>query len=93
MIRNDNCCDIAVAESFFKTLKTEVIYHVNLHDFNHVQHVLFDYIEEFYNCKHIHSELGDLIPIEFETFRKRKAAQVSVQFFGAIPIATGGLSS
>jgi putative transposase len=74
MSRKGNCWDNAVAESFFKTLKTELIYHVNLLDFNHAQHVLFDYIDGFYNCKRIHSKLGDLSPMEFETFRKRKAA-------------------
>lgn len=74
MSRKGNCWDNAVAESFFKTLKTEVIYHVNLLDLNHAQHVLFDYIEGFYNCKRIHSRLKDLSPMEFERFRKRKAA-------------------
>jgi len=45
MSRKGNCWDNAVAESFFKTLKTELIYHVNLLDLNHAQHILFDYIE------------------------------------------------
>jgi len=74
MSRKGNCWDNAVAESFFKTLKTELIYHVNLLDLNHAQHVLFDYIEGFYNCKRIHSKLGDLSPMEFESLKKRKAA-------------------
>lgn len=74
MSRKGNCWDNAVAESFFKTLKTELIYHVNLLDENHAHHVLFDYIEGYYNCKRIHSKLGDLSPMEFESFRKRNAA-------------------
>ncbi|NLW29824.1 MAG: IS3 family transposase [Fibrobacter sp.] len=74
MSRKGNCWDNAVAESFFKTLKTELIYHVKLLDLNHAQHVLFDYIEGFYNCKRIHSKLGDLSPAEFETLMKKNAA-------------------
>jgi len=74
MSRKGNCWDNAVAESFFKTLKTELIYHVNLLDLDHAQHVLFDYIEGFYNCKRIHSKLGDLSPAEFETLMKKNVA-------------------
>jgi transposase InsO family protein len=74
MSRKGNCWDNVVAESFFKTLKSELIYHVNLLDLNHAQHVLFDYIEGFYNCKRIHSTLGDLSPIEFEDVKKRNVA-------------------
>ena len=74
MSRKGNCWDNAVAESFFKTLKSELIYHVNLLDLNHAQHVLFDYIEGFYNCKRIHTKLGDLSPMEFESVKKKNAA-------------------
>lgn len=74
MSRKGNCWDNAVAESFFKTLKTELIYHVNLLDLNHAQHILFDYIEGFYNCKRIHSCLGYLSPAEYESVKRKKIA-------------------
>lgn len=74
MSRKGNCWDNAVAESFFKTLKTELVYHVNLLDLNHAQHVLFDYIDGFYNCKRIHTKLGNLSPMEFEMVKIKKAA-------------------
>lgn len=82
MSRKGNCWDNAVAESFFKTLKTELIYHVNLLDLDHAQHVLFDYIEGFYNCKRIHSKLGDLSPAEFETLMKKKQLKIVSIFSG-----------
>ncbi|MBN1983687.1 MAG: transposase [Chitinivibrionales bacterium] len=62
MSRKGDCWDNSVAESFFKTLKTELIYHTTLIDLCHAQHILFEYIESFYNCKRIHGTLGYLTP-------------------------------
>jgi putative transposase len=66
MSRKGNCWDNAVAESFFHTLKTELIY---LEDFNtheQAQTVVFEYIEVFYNRQRCHSANGYLAPLAYE---------------------------
>lgn len=66
MSRKANCWDNAVAESFFKTLKTELIYHYNYHTRNQAEVAVFEYIEVWYNRKRLHSSLGYVTPMEFE---------------------------
>ncbi len=66
MSRQGNCWDNAVAESFFRTLKTEWAYHIRLEDFDHTKHELFEYIEEFYNNKRLHQTLDYCSPVAFE---------------------------
>ncbi len=66
MSRQGNCWDNAVAESFFKTLKTEWAYHANLRDYNHANRELFEYIEAFYNNKRLHQTLNYISPADFE---------------------------
>ena len=64
MSRKGDCWDNAVAESFFKTLKTE------LGDRFSSQHAarreVFAYIEAFYNTQRLHSTLGYVSPLEYE---------------------------
>lgn len=66
MSRKGNCWDNAVAESFFKTLKTELIYHVDLHNIHQLKQELFEYIELFYNRKRLHATLDYKTPVDFE---------------------------
>jgi len=61
------CYDNAVLESFFSTLKKELIYRERYHDVEDLQKSLFEYIEIFYNRQRKHSTLGYLSPFEFET--------------------------
>ena len=66
MSRKGNCWDNAVAESFFHTLKTELI---SLEDFDtheQAQTVVFEYIEVFYNRQRCHSANGYLAPLAYE---------------------------
>tara|TARA_B110000046_G_scaffold152581_1_gene161818 strand:+ start:387 stop:1196 length:810 start_codon:yes stop_codon:yes gene_type:complete len=66
MSRRGNCYDNAVAESFFKTLKKEL---VRKHIFltrEIAKSKIFEYIEMFYNAKRRHSYLGYISPNEFE---------------------------
>lgn len=66
MSRRGNCYDNAVAESFFKTLKKEL---VRKHIFltrEVAASKIFEYIEMFYNPKRRHSYLGYISPNEFE---------------------------
>jgi transposase InsO family protein len=64
--RTGICYDNAVAESFFATLKKEVIH---LHPWPTVAHLrtaVFEYIESYYNRRRPHSTIGYDTPIEYE---------------------------
>ena len=64
MSRRGNCWDNAVAESFFGSLKSELIYRENFATRIQASTAVFDYIEIFYNRRRIHSVLGYLTPWE-----------------------------
>jgi putative transposase len=66
MSRSGNCLDNAVAERFFRTLKSECL--VNWRDMpaEEVKHDIVDYIEMFYNSERLHSYLNYLCPNEYE---------------------------
>lgn len=69
-----NCYDNAVAESFFKTLKTELIYHIRYFTRAQARASIFEYIEVFYNRVRKHSYLGYLPPAQFEQLTNKIAA-------------------
>jgi putative transposase len=64
-----NCYDNAVTESFFHTLKTELVYHETYETRDQARKSIFKYIEMFYNRKRIHSTLGGVSPYQFEQMR------------------------
>lgn len=64
--RPGNCLDNAVAESFFKTLKTEMYYHRVLSTQQEARQALFEYIEAFYNPIRLHSTLDYVSPADYE---------------------------
>lgn len=64
--RPRQCWDNAVAESFFATLKTELIYRQPLPTRAAARHAVFEYIEVFYNRQRLHSALGYRSPAEYE---------------------------
>ena len=66
MSRKGNCWDNAVAESFFKTLKSELIYHQRFETIKQAELAVFEYIEIWYNRQRIHSALGYKNPVEIE---------------------------
>ena len=66
MSAKGNCYDNAVAESFFKTLKYELIDGYKFYNKNDLDQVLFKKIEMEYNCKRIHSFLDYQTPDAFE---------------------------
>ena len=73
MSRKGNCWDNAVAESFFKTLKVELIYHEDFKSIEQAKLAVFEYIEIWYNRKRLHSSLGYKTPVEVEIeFNKMK---------------------
>jgi len=66
MSRPGNCWDNAVVESFFATLKTELIQGRLYHTRQNARTEIFEYLEGFYNRSRRHSTLGYLSPVEFE---------------------------
>jgi putative transposase len=66
MSRRGNCYDNAVTESFFGTLKTELVHHECYATREAARQSLFEYIEVFYNRRRRHSSLGYLSPAEYE---------------------------
>lgn len=66
MSRKANCWDNAIAESFFKTLKAEMIYHRKFMSQQSAKVEIFGYIEGFYNTKRTHSALGYKTPKQIE---------------------------
>lgn len=66
MSRRGNCYDNAVAESFFSTLKNELVHHRDFHTRDEARAAIFEYIEVFYNRQRIHQTLGYLCPVQFE---------------------------
>lgn len=66
MSRRANCYDNAAMESFWSTLKLELIYRREFADQDQVRQAVFDYIEVFYNRQRLHSALGYRTPAQFE---------------------------
>jgi len=61
-----NCYDNAPMESFFASLKTELVHHRRYFSRDEAKTDIFEYIEVFYNRQRLHSSLGYLTPVEFE---------------------------
>ena len=67
MSRKGNCYDNAFIESFWSSLKYEVVYHQRFATRAEARNAIFDYIEVFYNRSRLHSSLGYVSPISFES--------------------------
>ncbi len=70
MSRKGDCWDNAVAESFFHSLKTELVHHETYSTREEAKQSIFEYIEVFYNHQRLHSSNGYLSPIDYELLRK-----------------------
>src|SRR4029450_3772368 len=70
MSRKGNCWDNAVAESFFHTLKTELVYMEDFNTHEYAQTAVFEYIEVFHNRQRCHSANGYLAPLAYEQVLK-----------------------
>jgi transposase InsO family protein len=77
--RPRQCWDNAVAESFFASLKTELIDCRSWASVAQVRAAVFEYIEVFYNRRRLHSALGYLTPAEYESSKihQHKAADAA----------------
>jgi putative transposase len=74
MSRKGNCWDNAVAESFFKAIKTELIYHHKYKTRMEAELQIFKYIETWYNKKRRHSALNGKSILEFNQINNMKSA-------------------
>lgn len=71
MSRKGDCWDNAVAESFFHTLKVELVHRNRFRTRDEAKRKIFEYVEMYYNRKRAHSTIGFLSPFEYE----RRAGQ------------------
>jgi transposase InsO family protein len=67
MARKGNCYDNAFIESFWSSLKYELVYHHRFATLTEARTAVFDYIEIFYNRLRLHSSLAYHTPISFES--------------------------
>ena len=66
MSRKGNCYDNAHVESFFHSLKTELVYRKNFKTREEAKQAIFEWIETWYNRERRHSALGYLSPVDYE---------------------------
>lgn len=66
MSRKGNCHDNAVAESFFSTLKAELVFHRNYRNSEEDRSDIFEFIEVFYNRQRLHQTLDYRTPVQYE---------------------------
>ena len=74
MSRKGNCWDNAPVESFFGTLKRQLVFHEKCLTRFHARQSIFDYIERFYNRRRLHSILGYKSPAAYEAAYFKLAA-------------------
>ena len=66
MSRKGECLDNAVAESFFGSLKNELVHHEDYRTRQQARQSIFEYIEVFYNRQRRHATLNYMTPVQFE---------------------------
>ena len=69
MSRKGNCYDNAVVESFFSSLKNELVHHQDYHTRQEARSDIFDYIELFYNRRRKHESLGYHTPTAYDSIK------------------------
>ncbi len=67
MSRKGNCYDNAFVESFFRTLKVELIYRKKFETREEAKKAIFEFIEVWYNRQRLHSSLDYMTPEEYES--------------------------
>jgi len=79
MSRLGNCWDNAISESFFHTLKVELVHQNNYLTRDEAKSSIFQYIEAYYNKKRLHSAIDYKTPFEIECLSKNSHRLVSVK--------------
>jgi putative transposase len=67
MSRKGNCWDNAFAESFFHTLKVELVHRESFETRSAAMKLIFEYIKVWYNRQRLHSSLGFKSPVQYES--------------------------
>lgn len=75
--RKGQCWDNSVAESWFATLKEELIHRQSWATTAQVRRAVFEFIEVFYNRRRLHSSLGYLTPVEYERILQHPAIEAA----------------
>ena len=70
MSRKGNCYDNAVAESFFSSLKNELIHNRDYHTREEARTEIFEYIELFYNRQRLHQSLDYQTPARYDSMKR-----------------------
>ena len=70
MSRKGNCWDNAHVESFFHTLKTELVYREKFKTREEAKRAIFDWIETWYNSSRLHSAIEYMAPNDYERLAK-----------------------
>jgi putative transposase len=73
MSNKGNCLDNAVAESFFKTLKAELVDHADFASRDEARRAIFEFIEVWYNRQRLHSHLDYRSPANYESLPQNAA--------------------
>lgn len=90
MSRQGDCWDNAMAESFFGTLKTELVYRSSWSTRDEARSDLYQYLEGFYNRRRLHSALGYRAPAEFERAPNQPVeTDVSAEITSRFPLPLG----
>ncbi len=74
MSRKGNCWDNATMESWFHTLKVELVHEQKFQTRRQAQAAIFEYMESFYNRTRICTSIGGLLPVKYEEQQLRKGA-------------------
>lgn len=77
MSRKANCWDNAVVESFFSTLKRELVHHRDYRSREEARREVFEYVEVFYNRRRRHSSLRYMTPAEYEAHHGRTITAIA----------------
>jgi transposase InsO family protein len=92
MSRRGNCWDNAPTESFFATLKKEMVYRTRFDTREQARGAIFRWIEVWYNRKRRHSTLGYLSPEAFERKHQQQQAQAMAALSAFLPEASRDVS-
>jgi len=71
-----NCYDNAITETFFSTVKKELIYLKEIKTKDEMSKAIFEFIEVYYNRQRLHSSLGYLSPVEFMEIKMKENQEV-----------------
>jgi transposase InsO family protein len=82
-----NCYDNAITETFFHTLKTEMVFWKRFETRDEARRKIFDYIERWYNRQRLHSSLGYMTPLECEQQFHHQQLTITTQLH--VPFSRG----